>query len=296
VSFIGIDIRYQRFYDENNLVEVHTLKLGISTYTLPWAFGVKGYPNPKHPFHIHDLIDLAVDFDCAVVQLADNVPLSNLSDATLEEICSHAKDRGIAIEIGTRGTEPSLLLDHLSIAEKLGASVCRTLIVDDTLSEAEANFRKVLPQFESSSVSIAVENYGLQSADELRDLFTRVDSAFLGSCPDTSNSVRLLEDPEYTFQQLVPSAKSIHLKDYVFERNTHQFGYIVGGAPLGSGLVSLANIVSIINRLAVENTSVVIELWPPYQGSIDETVELERQWMKQSLEALKQQIEQGQLA
>ena len=43
------------------------MKLGIASWSLPWAIGVQGYPWPKQPLDCIDLLDKAVDANVSVV-------------------------------------------------------------------------------------------------------------------------------------------------------------------------------------------------------------------------------------
>ena len=58
------------------------MKLGLSTCTYTWNFGVANYPQPSHPFTLDVLFDKAFNHHIPVVQILDNiVPLHLFSDS-----------------------------------------------------------------------------------------------------------------------------------------------------------------------------------------------------------------------
>ena len=50
------------------------MKLGLSTCTYTWNFGVANYPQPSHPFTLDVLFDKAFKHHIPVVQILDNIP------------------------------------------------------------------------------------------------------------------------------------------------------------------------------------------------------------------------------
>ena len=59
------------------------MKLGIGSYTYAWAIGVLGHP-PDRPMGTVDLLNRAAELDVQVVQVADNLPLDQLTTAELD--------------------------------------------------------------------------------------------------------------------------------------------------------------------------------------------------------------------
>mgnify|MGYP000944512212 CR=1 FL=1 len=76
------------------------MKLGISSYTYPWAIGVPGYP-PERPMSALGLLDRARDVGVEVVQICENLPLDRLAPAELEALAERARELGISLEVGT---------------------------------------------------------------------------------------------------------------------------------------------------------------------------------------------------
>ena len=98
------------------------MKLGIGSYTLTWAVGVPGYDNGAiTPHTSFDLIDRAAAEGLSVVQICDNMPLTDRSDGELAAIAGAARAVGVTLEIGTRHATAANLLRHLEIAGALDA-------------------------------------------------------------------------------------------------------------------------------------------------------------------------------
>jgi sugar phosphate isomerase/epimerase len=66
---------------------------------------------------------------------------------------------------------------------------------------------------ERNGVVLALENHVDLLADELVELFTTIDSPWLGVCLDTANNLRLFEDPLEVVAKLAPFARATHIKD-----------------------------------------------------------------------------------
>jgi len=103
------------------------MRLGISSWTYPWAIGVRGFPAPDRPMRIADLLDRAAALKVGVVQVADNLPIHELDSAELRDARDQAVSLGLKIEIGTRGVEPAHLLRYLKLAVRFDATLFRTL-------------------------------------------------------------------------------------------------------------------------------------------------------------------------
>lgn len=261
------------------------MKLGISTYTFTWSFGIAGYEAPKKTFNLIDLINIAKENGISLIQVADNYPLQNLKEGELLDIRKAAEENGIEIEIGTRGTDPELLMKYLEIAKVLHSNLVRTLITNPDIHEAEEDIRKVLEKYREAGVTIAIENHGVQTTSDLAQLFKNINSPFVGCCLDTVNSFGSLESVDQVLENLLPYTVNLHLKDFDIKRIDHQMGYVILGTPAGSGRLDIPAIVEILeNREKVPNA--VLELWTPYTNDIEETIALEHKWFYESVEYL----------
>jgi sugar phosphate isomerase/epimerase len=261
--------------------------LGISSYTLTWSIGVPGYDRPAQPLTAVGLIHKAVDQGLRLVQIADNIPLHQLSLEELEHIRQTADDAGISIEIGTRGTDPQHLLKYLELAELFNAKLFRTLITTAEIAQAEQDLMKVLPDFAEAGVTIGVENHGLHTTAQLTALFNNINSPYVGCVLDTVNSFSALESPDQVINALTPYIVNLHIKDFEIQRIKYQMGFEVLGTPAGCGRLDIPKLVETMNQHGKAPTA-ILELWTPYTNSVEETVQLENEWFDQSLVFLKQ--------
>ena len=93
------------------LTKTEGAKLGIASWSLPWAIGVQGYPRPERPLGCVGLLEKAVEANVAVVQIADNLPLHELPDLELDQLREVAAAHGLTLEAGTRSLDP----EHLTV-------------------------------------------------------------------------------------------------------------------------------------------------------------------------------------
>lgn len=266
------------------------MRIGIGSWSFPWATGVPGYPVPPNLLSPLGLLDLARELQVGVIQIADNLPLDVFSEDELTRLRDTARQWDIQIEVGTRGVEPGHLLRYLRIARCLGARILRTLThtADSRpdLVQAEAWIRDVLPQFEDAGVSLALENYERHSCAELAHLVEALASPRVGICLDTVNSLGALETPREVVALLAPHAINVHVKDFEIRRVDTMMGYSVTGCAAGEGRLDITWLVGEVARNG-RNPNLIIELWPPFTGSFEQTVTMEREWVARSVRFLK---------
>jgi sugar phosphate isomerase/epimerase len=263
------------------------MEVGIGSYCLTWAIGVNGYPKPDSPMPAEGLLDLASQLGVKRVQFADNMPLHHLDAVVLKRLSNQAKHCGISLEVGTRGSDPSLLLQYLDIAAILDAKLVRTLLTEPDLEICKADLSEVLPAYAAIDVKLALENHGLHSSGELAKFICSMGSRVLGCCLDTVNSFGSLEGPEQVIRNLAPHTINLHLKDFVIRRHPHQMGFEILGAPAGQGRLDIPrlwNAVKTASSMADRpGPGVILESWVPWQANIADTIRLERQWLEESL-------------
>ncbi|MGI6206613.1 MAG: sugar phosphate isomerase/epimerase family protein [Anaerolineae bacterium] len=265
------------------------MKLGISSYTYPWAIGVPGYP-PERPMSALGLLDRARDVGVEVVQICENLPLDRLAPAELEALAERARELGISLEVGTRGVRPQHLLRYLDLARQLGSPILRTVTdtadwqpTDEELVDA---LREVAPEFETARISLAVENHGRHPSARLVGLLEQVGSPWVGICLDTTNSLGVPERPEETVEVLAPWTVNLHVKDYTIRRLDHQFGYVITGCPAGTGMLDIPGVLRRV-REAGKDVNVIIELWTPPEPSLTDTIAKQERWAEDSLAYLR---------
>ena len=238
---------------------------------------------------LSDLLDRAAALKVSVVQIADNLPIHKLDSAELRDVRDQAFSSGIKIEIGTRGVEPEHLLQYLNLALQLNAVLVRTLThtaeSQPSLEQAEQWIGKVLPEFESHGVTLGLENYEKHSSRDLADLVHKLESKSVGICLDTVNSLGALELPKDVVKTLAPFTVNLHVKDFVIERVPFKMGFIVSGAPAGSGHLDIPWLVG--QMRSDDKLSAILEQWPTPKESVEATIAMEREWAEQGVQYLR---------
>jgi 3-oxoisoapionate decarboxylase len=265
-------------------------RIGISSWTFPWAVGVNKGPRPDKLMTVFDLLDKARELQVPVLQIADNLPLELLPEAALDELAEKAKAWNISIEIGTKGIDVAHLLRFLEIAKKFKSPILRTLPAlfgkTAVFDEVKRNLAEVLPAFEKAGVIIVLENTEAFTAAEYVALMNEVNHPNLRLCVDLANALGKMEGPKYVFEQMLPYCANYHFKDVEIIRSQTLMGFSVKGKPSGQGQIPVKWVLNMLksNRMF---PSVIIELWPPLQDDIDKTVELENKWATESVASLK---------
>lgn len=269
------------------------MKLGIGSYTYTWAVGVPGYEAPARPLDAAGLVRLAADLGVAVVQICDNLPLDGLSTAELAELANLARELGITLELGTRSSTPGNLRRHIAIAQALGCTLLRTLLLEDGreigISRGYDLLAQVLPDLRSAGVTLAIENHDGHRVAELAELIARLDTPDVGICLDTVNSFGALEAPDTVIGALAPLTVNLHVKDFVIERLDHKMGFQIRGCPAGQGRLEVPALLRRLRSLG-RDPNVILELWTPWQGALAHTMALENVWAQESLTFLKQAV------
>jgi len=271
------------------------MQLGIASWSVPWSIGVPEYPRPRRPLDAIGLLEKAVEANVAVVQIADNLPLHELTDSELDRLRQAACKRGLTLEAGTRGLEPEHLARYIAIANRIGARVLRTVLSGslcgaDQIVAAETALRHVLPILERQGVTLALENNEAFSAAEFAGIIRRMASPRLGICLDTANSLGRPELLETVVEHLAEFAVVLHAKDYDIRRIDTRMGFSVVGKPAGGGRVDFDWVLAQLCRHGRTRISVIVEHWPPFAGTIEETVRLEEEWLSTSVRFLRAKL------
>jgi sugar phosphate isomerase/epimerase len=110
-----------------------------------------------------------------------------------------------------------------------------------------------------------------------------------GICLDTVNSFGALEGPEVVVRQLAPYTLNLHVKDFTIERVASKMGFILTGSPAGRGRLDLPWLLRQL-RLAGRDVNAILETWPPFGRTLEETLARERSWVEASVRHLRQLI------
>ncbi|MBM3878438.1 MAG: sugar phosphate isomerase/epimerase [Verrucomicrobia bacterium] len=268
------------------------MKLGLSTYAYAWAIGVPGHP-PARPMDLFGLLAEAERLGTRVLQVCDNLPLTGLTSAELDEFERRAGASGIAVEVGTRGLQPDNVLTHLRLAQRFHSPFVR--IVTDSAGdepspeEVVARLRVFVPEFQRAGVRLALENHDRFTARTLAWIIERIGTNHAGICLDTVNSFGALEGPEVVVETLAPYTLNLHVKDFTIERVSSKMGFILTGCPAGEGRLNLP---WLLERLGTAGREVnaILELWPPFGPTLDDTIARERAWAEASVRNLRKLI------
>jgi 3-oxoisoapionate decarboxylase len=264
------------------------MRIGISSWSCPWAIGVPGYPAPDRPMDAKGLLKLAQLVNAAVLQIADNLPLHAMDAGELTALAHEARQSGIGLEAGTCGLDPKNLMLYLGIAKSAGASLVRTLPHNGSdrpdLEEAARRLGLVKRQYEEAGVTLAIENHDFYPCFWLKQLVERLDSPCIGVCLDAVNGLGQGESFREVLECLGPYTVNFHCKDFVIVRKPSNLGFDVIGAPAGEGMLDLNAAYSKLPG----GISWVIESWLPWQGSLAQTLQAEKSWLEKGARNLKQ--------
>lgn len=265
-------------------------RLGISTYSYPYAFGMKGF-DPPQKMDAFELIKKAIEFQLHVVQIADNYPLHILSDKELQELDRYAQENKISIEVGTRGIEHNNLVQYIHITEKLHSNLLRVVIDTDndkpTQEEVISRLEKVIPMLEERKIILGIENHDRFKSSVFAEIIKTINSPYVGIVLDTVNSFACEEGTKQVLDELAPYTVNFHMKDFRIERIPNALGLMVTGTIAGEGRLDFLKVLSNLEIRAKTDFSTIIELWMPPEKSKEQTLEKEKFWVKQSVENLK---------
>jgi sugar phosphate isomerase/epimerase len=84
-------------------------------------------------------------------------------------------------------------------------------------------------------------------------------------------------------------AKSLHVKDFNVERLWHRMGFSVQGRPAGGGQLNVPRLLERLENSAPD-LNAILELWPPEQATLEDTIRLENAWAAESITYLRNYI------
>ena len=268
------------------------MKLGVSSFTFPWAIGGIESDHPV-TMNAFELLEKAYVLGADVLQIADNLPIGHLTDAELQRLKAAADNYTISIEVGTRGIGVENIERFLTIAQILGSPILR-IVIDSKGHEPEiAEICQLLKPFEvkfkSAKIKLAIENHDRLTCAEFNEIIDLLGSDWVGICLDTVNSLGAVEAPNTVVPALAPRAINVHMKDFEIIRTNGQMGFTVQGTALGQGRLDAPAVIAAVGGFTRDITA-VIELWTPRQESYSATVALEDTWAAESVEYLRKSI------
>jgi sugar phosphate isomerase/epimerase len=273
------------------------MKLGIGSYTYTWAVGVPGHM-PAQPMTAADLCLRAEALGVKVVQLCENVPLEPDEN---ERLMMWAHERGMQIELGTRGLDDCVLLSTIAMASSQWSSFVR-LVIDgrghEPSPEEVIAWLNGMVEMLPDGMSIAIENHDRFSAATLLRIIEEVQEPEeeiiiagerlpkIGITLDTVNSFGALEGPQHVVEVLAPHVLSLHVKDFTIRRVPSQMGFVIEGCPAGEGRLDIPWLLDCI-RDAGRDPNAIIELWTPPADTLEDTIAREAEWAKRSVEYMR---------
>ncbi len=272
------------------------MRLGINSYTFMWSIGFKGpnpaYPDaearPANPLTPLGLLEKARELGVSLVQTGPNLQFHDESE--LDGFIQAAQAWGIALELGTRGLDYEHLVGQVALAQRMGATLIRTLpevkgVYATDARQMLSSLRQVLPVLEREGVRLAIEN-GRTPAAGLSAALDEIGSPWVGVVLDMVNSLAVPEGWKYVTGHLARHTMCVHYKDFTIRREWHMMGFLCEGTPAGQGMVEPDWLFETL-KASPHDFNVLIELWPPPQASLEDTIALEQQWARESVAFLR---------
>ncbi len=266
------------------------MRIGLSTFAYSWQIGI--YPHtPIHPFNVFDFLLSASKLNVNLVQIADNLPLHNLSKRELEKLIKLAKELCIDIEVGTRGLTDKNIERYLNIANYLSSPILRMVIDAENFTPSKIEIINTLhrweQKFRENNIILVIENHDRFSSHVLKEIIETINSPYVRICLDTVNSFGALEGTKEVVTTLAPFTKNIHIKDFKIYRPYHNLGFLIEGTPAGEGMLDIPFILQQEILQSDQSITASIELWISPESTIEATIEKENNWRKVSVDNMK---------
>ena len=265
------------------------MRLGLGSYGFAWAIGVPGFP-VRTPLDAFGLVARAVEWGLDLVQIADNLPLDQMTPNELASLGARAEHDRVSLEVGMRGLREEAVARYLEIARRLGSPILRAVIdasgFEPAPEEIVAILRRLVPALERSGVTLAIENHDRFPSANLAEMVRAAGSSRVGVCLDTVNSFGALEGPAVVVETLGPLTVNLHLKDFTVRRADHKMGFAVEGMPAGRGRLDVPWLLRRLRAMG-RDPNAILELWVSPEEDVERTVAKELLWAEQSLSYLR---------
>jgi len=96
------------------------MTIGVGTYAFFWQWQTTA----ARPLSLVEMIDRTADWDVELFQICDYPLIEDHDVDALAALRRQASDRGVALELGTRGVRPEHLSNYLRMAIASRASSC----------------------------------------------------------------------------------------------------------------------------------------------------------------------------
>jgi 3-oxoisoapionate decarboxylase len=262
--------------------------LGISTFTYGWGIGLD--PTTPNVREI-ELLQRVKENGLKCLQVGDNLPLHLLSDMKLQQLKTAATKNNIRLEVGARKLTEDHLRRYLEISTFLKAPLLRFVVDDGAYQPSHQTVisivKNALPVLKQKGITLGIENHDRYKAKELASIMEEISDDSVGICLDTVNSIGAGEGLEWVVDVLAPYTVNLHIKDFLIQRFEHKMGFVVTGAPAGTGMMNLPMIMKKLLHFQ-RCQSAVLEQWAAPEADSILTIEKELAWADQGLNYLKQ--------
>jgi sugar phosphate isomerase/epimerase len=258
-----------------------------------WAVGTPNFQPPR-PLRLAEMVKDVAGLGCSLLQIADSNELVAMSKAELKGLLDLATNHGVRLQLGTTGATAARLDAYLAMAIELRSDIVRLVLYSPDIDPTPSLFRDTLvaaaPAYAAAGVTIAVENYFLQTSKDLAALMDQVNSPAVGVCLDTANSIIAQEWPMETVSILAPYARNVHVKDYRLIPHPDGTGGHVVGAPFGEGRLDIEALRGALRQIDRDGMAVILEQWCPRGADEESTIQLETSWRQQGFRVAAQRL------
>ncbi|MBN1671388.1 MAG: sugar phosphate isomerase/epimerase [Kiritimatiellae bacterium] len=267
------------------------MKLGLDSYSYHLHFG-------KHPdLRYESGRDIfwflkksaSIGFRCIQI---DPLHLDNDDPGYLAEVRGFCDGNGLLIEHGTGGTDPGKLKREIDKAGLLGAATLRTFVPGSAFDEEAPQERRLRAAVQGlkaacgyagdRGVTLALENHGGTTSDEMLRVLEQVDSPHVGVCLDVGNWWFTCEDPVASSSKFLDRTYTTHFKDYKVIL-TH-YGMRLEGCALGDGCLELERLFRMIRERAPHCDVLTLELPCPARETQEQSLAAEEEMVRASFD------------
>jgi sugar phosphate isomerase/epimerase len=263
------------------------MKLGISSYSFTWATGVKD-SIPEKRFNETNLLNTARELELELVQIADNMPLHEMTEEQVHTLCETAGNLQIAIEVGANDLTAANLEHYIHLADKLKSKILRFSIDGKDhkpgVNEVISIVRNAVPELKNRGITLALENHERLLTFDFREIIEAVGNSHVGICLDCANSLGVGEGFREVVTALAPYTVNFHLKEVFIRRKSHMMGFEIEGRPFGEGCLPLQ---WMLEQLPPTCKTAILEQWTPPEENLQRTIQKERDWAERSIAYLK---------
>lgn len=261
------------------------MAIGLSTYAYFWRLSDR----VPTPMSLDAMLEQTAELGGQVFQICDYPGVEKLSVSGLEKLRQRADELNVVLELGTRGLKADHLELYLNLAKALNAKIIRSMFNSPdsrpTISQAQQQLAKVLPEFERSEVALCIETYEQVPTASNLEVVKHFNSPWLGICLDPANCVAALEAPKDVISSTAPYVLNLHVKDFAFSRRDGWVGFTFAGCPLGEGLLDYDAMIAEVKPQS-RGINQIIEHWLPWQENAAATCAMEDAWTRHNLDFL----------